>query len=259
MSQMGVYGVGARRAARSSGASGSDTLESLSSGPMAYITGKQAFLQILKQEGVSVMFGNPGTTEQPLGDRLGRAEDGEIFQDLVEAHAPEPLADRPSRPGENGLADRAVEVHRAGLGRVAGKALGVGDVDRHDDADLAAPGVAGLAPADVVAVDEPLELADARRPHREKNRQPQASDGGVRLLGHRRDAERWMRLLIGLGDHAHVLELEVLALVREPVLGPRLAEDFERLVEPLLALAERDVEARVLAGQPASSHAEVQP
>src|SRR5439155_1020827 len=32
---------------------------------MAYITGKQAFLQILKQEGVSIMFGNPGTTELP--------------------------------------------------------------------------------------------------------------------------------------------------------------------------------------------------
>src|SRR5438128_6378818 len=72
MSQMGVYGVGARRAARSSGASGSDTQESLSSGPMAYITGKQAFLQILKQEGVSVMFGNPGTTELPLMDGLAR-------------------------------------------------------------------------------------------------------------------------------------------------------------------------------------------
>src|SRR2546425_9665071 len=53
MSQMGVYGVGARRAARSSGASGTDTGESLSSAPMAYITGKQAFLQILRQEGVS--------------------------------------------------------------------------------------------------------------------------------------------------------------------------------------------------------------
>jgi thiamine pyrophosphate-dependent acetolactate synthase large subunit-like protein len=30
---------------------------------MAYITGKQAFLQILKPEGGSVVFGNPGTTE----------------------------------------------------------------------------------------------------------------------------------------------------------------------------------------------------
>ena len=68
-----------------------------------------------------------------------------------------------------------------------------------------------------------------------------------------------MRLLIGLGDHAHVLELEILALVREPVLGPGPAENLERLVEPLLALGERDVEARVLAGQPAPPHAEVEP
>src|SRR5256886_12191642 len=72
MSQTGVYGTDSRRAARRSGASGSDTQESLSSGPMAYISGKQAFLQILRQEGVSVMFGNPGTTELPLMDGLAR-------------------------------------------------------------------------------------------------------------------------------------------------------------------------------------------
>ena len=36
------------------------------------MSGKQAFLQILKQEGVSVMFGNPGTTELPLMDGLAR-------------------------------------------------------------------------------------------------------------------------------------------------------------------------------------------
>lgn len=44
---------------------------------MSYIAGKQAFLEILKQEGVSIMFGNPGTTELPLMDGLARlsAED----------------------------------------------------------------------------------------------------------------------------------------------------------------------------------------
>src|SRR5207253_2862167 len=72
MSHTGVYGVGSQRAARRSGASGSDTEESLSSGPMPYISGKQAFLALLKQEGVSVMFGNPGTTELPLMDGLAR-------------------------------------------------------------------------------------------------------------------------------------------------------------------------------------------
>ena len=39
---------------------------------MAFLSGKQAFLEILKQEGVEFMFGNPGTTELPLMDGLAR-------------------------------------------------------------------------------------------------------------------------------------------------------------------------------------------
>jgi benzoylformate decarboxylase len=39
---------------------------------MPFLSGKQAFLQILKQEGVDCMFGNPGTTELPLMDGLAR-------------------------------------------------------------------------------------------------------------------------------------------------------------------------------------------
>ncbi|HXP32004.1 MAG TPA: thiamine pyrophosphate-binding protein [Stellaceae bacterium] len=37
---------------------------------MPQITGKRAFLELLKQEGVTVLFGNPGTTELPLMDAL---------------------------------------------------------------------------------------------------------------------------------------------------------------------------------------------
>jgi benzoylformate decarboxylase len=37
---------------------------------MPVISGKRAFLALLKQEGVEVMFGNPGTTELPLMDAL---------------------------------------------------------------------------------------------------------------------------------------------------------------------------------------------
>src|SRR3712207_4374337 len=37
---------------------------------MPLISGKRAFLELLKQEGVEVMFGNPGTTELPLMDAL---------------------------------------------------------------------------------------------------------------------------------------------------------------------------------------------
>ena len=37
---------------------------------MAVMAGKRAFLELLKQEGVDVIFGNPGTTELPLMDAL---------------------------------------------------------------------------------------------------------------------------------------------------------------------------------------------
>jgi thiamine pyrophosphate-dependent acetolactate synthase large subunit-like protein len=39
---------------------------------MPFMAGKQAFLEILKQEGVDLLFGNPGTTELPLMDGLVR-------------------------------------------------------------------------------------------------------------------------------------------------------------------------------------------
>ena len=37
---------------------------------MPVMTGKRAFLELLKQEGVEILFGNPGTTELPLMDAL---------------------------------------------------------------------------------------------------------------------------------------------------------------------------------------------
>src|SRR3984893_19356909 len=37
---------------------------------MAVMSGKRAFLALLKQEGVEILFGNPGTTELPLMDAL---------------------------------------------------------------------------------------------------------------------------------------------------------------------------------------------
>src|SRR5262249_23069457 len=40
------------------------------------MSGKRAFLDVLKQEGVDVLFGNPGTTELPLMDAL--AVDNEL-------------------------------------------------------------------------------------------------------------------------------------------------------------------------------------
>src|SRR5262245_8348587 len=38
--------------------------------PMPFTSGKRAFLDLLRQEGVEYLFGNPGTTELPLMDGL---------------------------------------------------------------------------------------------------------------------------------------------------------------------------------------------
>ena len=42
---------------------------------MPVMSGKRAFLDLLKQEGVKVMFGNPGTTELPLMDAFAVEND----------------------------------------------------------------------------------------------------------------------------------------------------------------------------------------
>jgi benzoylformate decarboxylase len=49
------------------------------------ISGKRAFLEILKQEGVEVLFGNPGTTELPLMDALAVDNDIRYVLGLQEA------------------------------------------------------------------------------------------------------------------------------------------------------------------------------
>src|SRR5256884_9993965 len=84
---------------------------------MAYLSGKQAFLEILKSEGVSVMFGNPGTTELPLMDGLAREPGIRYVLALQEAVAIA-MADAYAQ-ARGGLA--AVNVHVSpGLGNAMG-------------------------------------------------------------------------------------------------------------------------------------------
>ena len=49
------------------------------------MSGKRAFLELLKQEGVGVLFGNPGTTELPLMDALAVDNDLRYILGLQEA------------------------------------------------------------------------------------------------------------------------------------------------------------------------------
>ena len=84
---------------------------------MPHIAGKQAFLEILKQEGVTVMFGNPGTTELPLMDGLAREPSIHYVLALQEAVAIA-MADGYAQ-ASGGLA--AVNVHVSpGLGNAMG-------------------------------------------------------------------------------------------------------------------------------------------
>ncbi|MGH7313610.1 MAG: thiamine pyrophosphate-binding protein, partial [Candidatus Rokuibacteriota bacterium] len=84
---------------------------------MALVPGKQAFLEILKQEGVSVMFGNPGTTELPLMDGLARVPELRYVLGLHEGVAVS-MADGYAQ-ASGGLG--AVNVHVSpGLGNAMG-------------------------------------------------------------------------------------------------------------------------------------------
>ena len=52
---------------------------------MPLMSGKRAFLELLKQQGVDIIFGNPGTTELPLMDALATENDLRYVLALQEA------------------------------------------------------------------------------------------------------------------------------------------------------------------------------
>ncbi|MGH7683417.1 MAG: thiamine pyrophosphate-binding protein, partial [Vulcanimicrobiaceae bacterium] len=52
---------------------------------MPFLSGKRAFLELLKQEGIELIFGNPGTTELPLMDALAREKQLRYILGLQEA------------------------------------------------------------------------------------------------------------------------------------------------------------------------------
>ncbi|HEU4368175.1 MAG TPA: thiamine pyrophosphate-binding protein [Methylomirabilota bacterium] len=84
---------------------------------MSFLSGKQAFLQILKDEGVDTMFGNPGTTELPLMDGLVREPSIRYILALQEAVAISMADGYAQASGKLGV----VNVHTSpGLGNAMG-------------------------------------------------------------------------------------------------------------------------------------------
>jgi benzoylformate decarboxylase len=53
--------------------------------PLPVMSGKRAFLELLKQEGVEILFGNPGTTELPLMDAFATENELRYVLGLQEA------------------------------------------------------------------------------------------------------------------------------------------------------------------------------
>ena len=84
---------------------------------MPFVAGKQAFLEILSQEGVEFLFGNPGTTELPLMDALAREERIRYILALQEAVAIAMADGYSQASGKLGV----VNVHTSpGLGNAMG-------------------------------------------------------------------------------------------------------------------------------------------
>ena len=171
---------------------------------MSFLSGKQAFLQILKDEGVDTMFGNPGTTELPLMDGLVREPSIRYILALQEAVAISMADGYAQASGKLGV----VNVHTSpGLGNAmgmlydayeagtpllvtAGPARSGHEPHRAHPLVRSAPGGAPLR--EVVARDHPARGPAARGPPRGQDRDGASHRPGVHLAAGGR-AERGAR------------------------------------------------------------------
>ena len=104
-----------------------------------------------------------------------------------------------------------------------------------------------------------LQLLQRAEPDRDEHRVAELGDRRERVGAVRRDADLGPRLLVRLRGHRDVVEAVILALVRKPVLGPGLFQDFERLGEAVAAFAVRHAIGLVGAREAAATDAEDQP
>jgi benzoylformate decarboxylase len=84
---------------------------------MAQISGKHALAELLRQEGVEYIFGNPGTTELPLMDELAQRDDLHYILSLHEGVALAMAAGYAEASGKIGVSNFHVAP---GLGNALG-------------------------------------------------------------------------------------------------------------------------------------------
>jgi hypothetical protein len=104
----------------------------------------------------------------------------------------------------------------------------------------------------------PGGLGDVEAAQSGHQREAHAADHRKRVVRRGRHPDRWVRLLIGPRHHGQIVEREILARVREPLLRPGLENDVERFLEALAALIVPNAVPRVGAREAAAPDAEVE-
>jgi hypothetical protein len=169
-------------------------------------------------------------THQAVGDPLGRADDQLFAQRLFVGDGLQPPAARRPHvallhPGAScrilePLAEIAVEIHDAFLRLLARRLVGVGDIDRSAQEDLALAGMARLLPGLAIRRDIRFQLFERALAHRDQHAMPEFGDAreGIGAVGG--DADVRPRFLIGFWRHLDVFEAIVFAVIGERRLGP---------------------------------------
>src|SRR5258708_6993799 len=123
---------------------------------MTEISGKRAFLALLKQEGVEILFGNPGTTELPLMDALAVESGLRYVLGLQEAAVLAMVSGGPGRVAPRLRGDHAAIDAGAALLAAAGRpVLIAGDAGAQSGAHAELVALAELLGAPVWAEGVP--------------------------------------------------------------------------------------------------------
>src|SRR5271169_1186179 len=227
-------------------------------------------------QAAGVEFGEDAGQAEPIpkpceviGDHFRRADDRPAPPRLVPRDRLEPLgALDPPRGIEYAGAIRrlfepctqvAVEMHQAIFG--VGECLvdGVADIDRGAQIDLTFTGVTGRFPGVTIDLQIWQDFIDRAAPCANKYRIALPPGRNERVLAVCRDADRRVRLAVGLWHDADVFVIVVFAGERKGFLGPCPLDDFEYLAEAFGALAIGDAVGLIGPREAAAPDPEDQP
>src|SRR5262249_4192648 len=137
--------------------------------------------------------------------------------------------------------------------------VGVADMHRQPQINFAVPWVSGFVIGLAISLQVRLQPHQRAAAHRDKERIAEPAQGRERVLAGAGDADRRMRLLVWPRYRARLVKAVIFAVVRKRVLGPRLFQDIERLIEAFAAFSIRNPIGGVAARIAAAAGAEDKP